>query len=442
MWNTGYLTIILTTLAILIDNLLAWRPEPGKPVKYPLAIAGVTIHVGNGTVIDTGIIGFYRGKITFVKPLGEIKPEDTAGYKVEYYYGYHVYPGIIALNTIVGLTEIDLVRATHDFRERGMFTPSIRSWIAFNTDSRIIPTLRLNGILIVEIRPEGGIIAGQSAAMNLDAWNWEDALIKGPAGIHLYFPRTTIFRGWWGEPATPATSSKYMQQVQHLDRFLKDAYNYLYATDRNTKQQAPSIPYEAMRMIFEGKIPLFVHANTPREITDALHLLYDKWQIKNLILVTGARIIEVAEEVKQRNIPVVYVNPHSLPYRDDVDIELPFKVPAILDSMGILVAIGARGSWNVRNLPYQAGTCVGYGLSWEKALQMITLNPAKLLGIDSLYGSLEPGKSATLLLAKGNILNMRTAHIVRAFIDGREINLTSHQVELYKRYARKFGISN
>ncbi len=418
-----------------------WRPTPAPPQDTPIVLIHGTIHTGTGTVIEDGALAFREGRILFVKPTSQITPADTAGFRVIDLQGMHVYPGLIALNTEVGLREIDLVRATHDYQDVGTNQPSLHAWIAFNTDSRIIPTLRLNGILLVETRVRGKGFAGQSGVLHLDGWNWQDALVRGPAGVHLYFPTRYRARGWWGAPRPPAEDTAYLRQIRELRQFLQNAYQYLYGKPSSQEPATPPFPnlrYETMRPVFEGEVAVFVHAFYPREILEALRILVDEWRLPRVVLVTGPYVWFVAEEVRRRNVPVVYVRPHQLPPRDDLPLDFPFRIPALLDSMGIQVALSVPGSWEVRNLAFQAGTCIGYGLDPETALQMITRIPAELLGIDSLYGTLEPGKSATLIVARGHIWNPPEAHLAYAFIDGREIALTSHQVELYRRYLKRY----
>jgi imidazolonepropionase-like amidohydrolase len=133
---------------------------------------------------------------------------------------------------------------------------------------------------------------------------------------------------------------------------------------------------------------------------------------------------------------------HSRPNNDDNDYDLPFKMASLLVKAGITVGLETSGDMermNSRNLPFYAGTTAAYGLTKEQALQLITLNTAKILGIDSNYGSLEVGKSATLFISKGDALDMRTNHLTNAFIDGRKISLETHQTELWKRYSKKYS---
>ena len=145
--------------------------------------------------------------------------------------------------------------------------------------------------------------------------------------------------------------------------------------------------------------------------------------------------------LKEHDIPVLLRRIHTRPNKSDEDYDLPFKLAKILVDAGVTVALEASGDMermNSRNLPFYAGTTVAYGLNREQALQLITLNAAKILGIDAQYGSLEVGKSATLFISEGDALDMRTNQLKHAFIDGRKISLESHQTKLWKRYSNKY----
>ena len=101
------------------------------------------------------------------------------------------------MNTTLGLVEIDAVRATDDEDELGEMLPHIRAAIAYNAESRVVESVRPNGVLMAQVVPRGGRISGSSSVMQLDAWNWEDALMKADEGIHLHWPNP-FYRGrWW-----------------------------------------------------------------------------------------------------------------------------------------------------------------------------------------------------------------------------------------------------
>ncbi len=417
-------------------NLLGQRPTPAPPQQKPIVLWNVNVFPVNGrdSVLTAQAVRFDTGIITFIKPVSDVSVRDTSDAIVLYEVsGKNVYPGIIAMNTIVGLTDIDAVRPTHDFAETGQFTPEVRAIIAYNTDSRIIPTLRINGVLLAQTVPRRGIITGRSAVVQLDAWNWEDAVVKPISGMHIFYPTLYQRRGWWGSPTPPKYNKNQNKQLDDLKTFVRESYAYC----KNKPEDHPNIGYEAMCPVFTGEVPLFIHVWYARDIIEALEW-FAQWDSIRIVLVTGADVVRVIPEIKKHIVPVVYTGVHSLPLYEDDQPFYPSEIPAILADSGILFAITFGASWEVRNLPYVAGTAVGRGLPYLKALESITLNPAKILGIEDRYGSLEEGKSATLIVVEGDILDIPKSKVLKAFIDGRDIKLESHQTVLYERYLRKY----
>lgn len=394
------------------------------------------IHVGNGNVIDNGVIGFENGKITFVGNAQNVK-YDASIAQVINVAGKHIYPGLIALNSQLGLKEIDLARATLDITETGQYNPEVRSIIAYNTDSKIIPTVRTNGILLAQITPSGGIISGTSSVVQLDAWNWQDAAYKTDNALHITWPSyyaTTIVKN----SAQISINKNYAPQVNELQNFFNEAKAY---TAEST-HAVTNLKFEAMRGIFNGSKKLFINASTAKEIIAAVKFAQ---QYKITPVIAGAEeSYLITDFLKENNIPVLLKRIHTLPISDETDINLRYKLPAILQQSGILfgVSLSDRDDtyWNVRNLAFEAGTAVAFGLTKEQALASITLNNAKILGIDSTAGSLEVGKDATLIVSDGDILDMRTNKIIYAYIQGREIDVKNWQNNLYEKYSKKYGI--
>ncbi|MCG9881537.1 MAG: amidohydrolase, partial [Bacteroidia bacterium] len=142
-------------------------------------ISGATIHVGNGQIIENGVLVIEKNKIVEV---GSSQKNLYKNATVIEAKGKHIYPGLIALNNIMGLNEIDAVRATRDYQEQGEFNPNVRSAIAFNTDSKILPTALYNGVLYTQAVPQGGVISGSSALLKVKAWIWENALVLNEDG--------------------------------------------------------------------------------------------------------------------------------------------------------------------------------------------------------------------------------------------------------------------
>jgi len=396
-----------------------------------------TAHLGNGEVINNSAIAFKDGKLTLVANALVIKLDLTKFDSVINIAGKHVYPGIIGTNSILGLSEIESTRSTLDFYEIGNYNPNTRAQIAYNTDSKIIPTARANGILLVQTTPRGGIFSGSSSIMATNGWNWEDATIKADDGIHLNWPSFAPRRNRRGAEGE-APSNEYANQVQAVKKYLTEAKAYC----EQKKYEAIDVRFESMRGLFNGTQTLFIHSNLVKEITDAI-VLTKELNIAKKAIVGGYESYLVAGLLKENNVSVLLRRIHELPLRDDEDIDLPFKIPALLQQAGILYCIQTEGdqeATNLRNLPFQAATSVSFGISKEDALKAITLNAAKILGIDKNYGSLEPEKSATLFVSDGDAMDAKTNNVVRAWINGKSVSLNTHQKDLYKKYSEKYGI--
>ena len=149
----------------------------------------------------------------------------------------------------------------------------------------------------------------------------------------------------------------------------------------------------------------------------------------------------VCDLLKANNIPILIPTTHRLPDLDDADIWEAYKLPKRLMDKGILVGMYYNQSyWRTRNLPFVAGNAAGHGLTKAQALQMITHNHAKILGIENLVGSLEVGKKATFVISSGDILDMKTSKIEAAYINGANVDLDDKQKRLAKKYQDKYNI--
>ncbi len=398
-----------------------------------ILIVGATLHIGDGTIIENASLGMEDGKIVEIGSNESIGKEYAATINAT---GQHVYPGFIAANSTVGMVEIDAIRPTNDLNEIGTFLPNIRTLIAYNAESKVVESLRPNGILTAQIVPTRGRIAGSSTIVQLDAWNWEDAALKTDEGMHIYWPRS-YRRGnpTKGEDPLVYDQKNYDKQVQNLDTYLKEAKTF------NLKSEKKHLPHAALQAALGGDQQVYLHAKEKRQILDGIVFL-QKHGIKKIVLVGGDDAYLILPFLKKNNIPVIVSRPHRLPNTPDEDVKLPFKMAKILMDAGLTITIDVSGRMermNTRNLPFYAGTFAAYGVDKEKAVEMITLNAAKILGIEDRLGSLSVGKDATLFIAKGDALDMRTNQLSHAFIQGRKLSLKTHQTELWERYMEKFS---
>lgn len=407
-------------------------PTPAPKQSEKICMHGATLHIGDGRVLKDALVCFENGVFTEVISATTIKTDETLG-KVIDVSGKHMYPGFVAMNTTLGLTEIEAVRATNDMYETGAFNPNARSVIAFNTDSRIIPTVRSNGVLYAQTTPQGGRIAGSSSLVQLDAWNWQDAIVKEDDGIFAKWPEMYIQKGWWAEPGSSDVNEKYEEQCRELKNYLYEAKSYCFS-----KVQKKNIRFEAFRNVFERKANLYVDVNFVLEIKQAIALAQEL-EI-DIVIVGGHDSYLIADDLAAKKIPVILYPPHSLPQRPDSDIKQPYKTASMLQKAGVLFAISIGSSWQERNLPFQAGTAVAYGLDKEAALSAISYNPAKIMKVADKLGSVEKGKAASFVISEGDVLDIKSSTIVMGFIDGRQIDLTNKQTELSEKYLKKYNL--
>lgn len=419
---------LLCTWSVLAQQV------PADPQSQPILIMNATAHLGNGKKIENAALAFENGKLTVIADARVVKL-DMGKFRVINGKGKHIYPGFIALNTEIGLKEIDAVRATRDNREVGTFNPSVRALIAYNTDSRVTPTIRSNGVMIAQIVPQGGRVSGLSSVMKLDGWNWDDATYKADDGIHLRWPLTFRQTGWWAVPGTIVKNKKYKEETQKVKDFFLAARAYHQATTHKVK----NLKFESMRGLFDGTKRLYIHVNAAKSILETV-LWAKEIGVPNMIVVGGSDAWKIASFLKENKTPVILTKTQNLPVREDDDIDQMYKNPKILADAGVHFAFSMNGAWEQRNLVFQAGQAVAYGLEYEKAIQGLTLDAARILGIDKTTGSLETGKDATLILVEGDVLDMKTCIISKAFIQGREIDLDNKQKALSRKFSKKYGV--
>ncbi|MFZ4772111.1 MAG: amidohydrolase family protein, partial [Ferruginibacter sp.] len=379
-------TGMLNSYIVAQENM---HPSPAQPAT--IALTNATIHVGNGQIIEKGTVVFSKGKIIEVSATAP-----AASLQQFNLNGRHIYPGVIASSTNMGLVEVSSIKATQDYAELGDINPSIRSLVAYNTDSKIINTLRSNGVLFAHIVPQGGSISGTSSVVQLDAWNWEDAAYKADNGIHMNMPSliNRPSQGGGGRRQRDAGEQtdlvkQGLERVESLRKFFREAKAYL-AESNHTQI---NLKFEAVKGLYDQSKTLFVHCDLVKEILVAID--FAKEFGFKLCLVGAGECWMMTDIIKANNVSVILSEPHSLPATDDDDVDQPYKTGAVLSKAGILFTIcqdAGDGFWQQRNLPFEAGTMAAYGLSKEEALTAITLNAAKILGIEDRTGSIEVGK--------------------------------------------------
>ena len=417
---------------------------PAKEQKGSYYLTNATIHVGNGKVINKGTIKVTNGKIEAV---GDNIAIPATGESVTDLKGQDLYPGLILPTSSLGLVEISSVRATQDAREIGEMNPSVRSIVAYNTDSKVINTLRSNGILLANIVPQGNFVAGTSSVVQLDAWNWEDAAYKTDAGLHVYMPsllpRPSFggrgggggfgmgnFGGQGGDPVKEG-----LEKMEGLKTFFREAKAYQQLTDR----KATNLKFEAVKGLFNRSQKIYMHANTVKQILVALDFVKEFGF--DMVIVGGSESYQVADLLKQHEVAVILQQPHSLPTATDDDVDQPYKTAAQLKKAGVLFSISDDDSQTRgRNLAFNAGTAAAYGLDKEDALAAITLNAARIMGVADKTGSIEVGKDANIVVSNGDLLDMKSSNVTAAYIQGRKIDLTDKHKLLNERYEQKYEL--
>ncbi len=417
---------ILTIISALLLSL-------GANAQKPTLYIGATAHLGNGTVIENAAISILNGKFDLIADASVIRIDPTAFDTIHKLHGKHIYPSFIVPNTTLGITEIDAVRASHDYKETGALNPNIRALIAYNTDSKVAKTVRSNGVLLAQVTPRGGTISGQSSVMHLDGWNWEDAVLRADDGIHLNWPSSYYQTGWWAAPGDIKENKKYNSKISKIETLFKKALAY------SKSSNSMDLRMESMKGLFNGSKTLYIHANSANDMRDAI-AFYNAYSIHKMVIVGAEDALAITDLLLENNISLILNRVHRLPNTQDTPVDDPYTQAAKLHEAGILFCLSYAGdmeAMGARNLPFSAGTAIAHGLDYEAAVSSISLNTAKILGVDKFIGSIENGKDATFFISSGDALDMRTNNVEHAFIKGNAIDLNNHQKELFEKYKNR-----
>ena len=395
-------------------------------------LTGATVHTVSGATITNGQVLIVDGKISAV---GETVSAPDA--KQIDLHGLHLYPGMIALNTDLGLVEIDAVRSTVDVREVGEYTPDVYSWHAVNPDSELLPVARANGVSHFEPVPLGAVVAGQSGLIAINGWTTEQMVAKKSIALHVFWPSANL-------DMTPKEKSRDQakwksledqakeraEKLRQLDDFFAEARAYAKAKD-STKDFQIVPAWEAMLPVVRGEIPVMIHADEVRQIRAAV-----SWATTNgvkMILADAMDSWRVADLLATNKIPVIFSHVFTQPLRGEDSFDAHFRAASVLTKAGVKVAFSGGDASLVKNLPYAAAQAAAFGLSADEALKGITLYPAQIAGVADRLGSIETGKDATLFVADGDILDVRS-NVKRMWIGGKEVSLENRHTRLYEKY--------
>lgn len=404
------------------------------------AITGAKIVPVTGAVIENGTLVIRDGKIAAV---GGAEVSIPSGAERIDGGGLNVYPGMIDAATNMGLLEIgNGVRGTVDVAETGDINPNASAILAVNPHTSHINITRVNGVTTVLTAPTGGVVSGRAAVINLNGSTQQDMTVTPEFAMVINFPQISTFAGF--NPFTGPRFIDFNQAVKQRDKKVEDLKKVFeqarrYAEIRDAYAKDKSLPFlpvdlkmEAMIPYVRGEKPIIFRAEVERDIRGALKFA-DELNLK-AIIIGGREAWKLAEDLKKRNIPVIYENIWSLPTRQDDAYDSLYTAPAKMHEAGLKfsIATGNNGA-NVRDLPYQAGMAAAFGLPQDEALKAVTIYPAEILGIADRYGSIEPGKMANIVVTDGDLLEARTK-IKHLFIDGRKLPLTSRHVEFYEAF--------
>lgn len=414
---------------------------PPAPQATPLLLRGATVHPVSGADLPATDVLIVKGKIAAIGP----KLAVPAGARVIEAAGKHIYPGLIAANTLLGLQEIGSITGTRDIAEIGQINPNARAQVAVNPDNTHLGVTRLNGVLTALVSPldqgpgaaTNALIAGQSALIRLDGWTWEEMTVRPSVALHVYWPEVTIDR-------RPRAARPVDEQQKEIDRRLQAireafATARAYATAKKSGAKLETdLRWEAMLPFVRGERPVFVHADELKQIESALDWAKTEKDVR-VTLVGGLDAARVAARLKQADIPVVLGGTHQLPLRRDDAYDAAFTVAGKLHAAGVRFCIAPSNQvrdGTDRNLAYQAAKAAAHGLPAAEALKAVTLYPAQLLGVGDELGSIETGKRATLIVTDGDPLEIPT-QVQLALIDGAEVTLASRQTELRDKYRER-----
>lgn len=423
--------LLLVAAALAAQDL---TPRAG-PQQAPVALVGATVHPVSSPPIGNGFVLFAEGRIVAV---GAEPPPFPAGTVVVDARGRHVYPGLFAPYTRLGLTEIGAVRATRDFDEVGEVTPEARTAVAVNPDSTLLPVARSNGVLTFAAFPSGGAIPGRPSVLSVEGWTWEEMAILDDAGVFVSWPlaRRGPPRGRRERrKEDPDEEKRILERIEIVRRAFADARAYVRAREADPATPV-DVRFEAMRGVLARERPVFLEADDYDQIVGAVE--FAAGQDLRAVVVGGRDSHLCTDLLLRHDVAVIVDGVHAFPKRTDSDFDEVYRLPARLEAAGVRWCLASgEGASNERNLPYAAARAAAYGLPRDAALRAVTLGPATVFGLERELGSLEPGERATLLVADGDVLEV-TTRVLRAFVDGREIDLSNKQTALAAKYREKY----
>jgi imidazolonepropionase-like amidohydrolase len=401
-------------------TLLAADPLAAQTV----AITGGKVYPVSGPPIENGTVLIRDGRIVAVGSAVTI-PADARRVDAT---GKWVTPGIFNATTNLGLVEIGSVSETVDVSAHGAgdgITPSLRVWDGFNPASPLLQVTRNDGITTVGLIPRGGMLGGQGAVITLGTGALSEVLLKGPAAMFGDIGSKGPERG--------ASRAEVYQRLRAVLSEARDWPRRRSRFDANGSRPLAARPadLDALQPVLRGELPLALDADRASDLLVALDIARE-YGIK-LALTSATEGWKVAEQIAAAKAYVLVGALNNIP-RDFSTLGARQENAALLQAAGAQVIIsGGADAFNARNVKYEAGVAVAFGLPWDAALRAVTLTPAEMYGVADRVGSLQPGRDATLVIWSGDPFELYT-HADRVFVRGVEVQGPSRQDELMRRY--------
>jgi len=405
------------------------------PAKTIAIVGGKLLTVTHGTIED-GTVVLSGGKIVAVGPAKSTKV--PAGAEVFDAKGMTVYPGLFDAETNLGLTEVASDQNSNDLAETAdEIEPQMHVGDAFHAETVRIPVERLNGITNAIVAPASeDSVPGQDAAIQLYGRDRDEMLLQTDIALAMNFAGSVRRRANFNGPSKfPTTRMGVASQIRQV--FL-DAQSYeaerAAAAKPDHKGPVPKrdLKLEALLPYLHGEKLVVLAAYEGYEVEVAMEIAKEFHLKVILNHVTHAQ--DVLDEIASYHVPVIVGPIYDFP-RPDERYDAVSSLPAELQKRGVKIAIATAGRdmGGSRNLPYAAGYAVAYGLPYDEALKAITLNPAEMFGLGDKLGSLDVGKTANVVVANGDPLDVRTS-VKQVFIDGNAIPMASRQTKLRDEY--------
>jgi imidazolonepropionase-like amidohydrolase len=431
------LVISLVAAASLVTTAGAQTPAQKPASSDVIAIRGGKLLTVSHGVIENGVIVMQNGKITAIGGAGTAIPKSA---KVIDAAGMTVYPGLIDSETHLGLTEVSADRMTNDTLENSdEIMPHMHVYDAFHAETALIPVARINGITNAIVAPaEGDTLPGQDSFIQLAGKSAEEMILVRDIAMPMNFTGAQRRNQSFESAKFPFTRMGMATQLRQTFIDAQDyeakmaAYEKKKSADADKAGAPPKrdLKLEAVLPYLHGQKPVVLAAEEANDVQTAMGLARE-FHLK-VILNHLSHASSVLDKVAASGFPVI-VGPIYEQPKESERYDAVFRLPAEMAKRGIKIAFASYEAHNSRNLPYAAGYATAFGLSPEEALKAITLNPAQMFGVDKELGSLDVGKTANVVVANGDPLDVKT-DVKHVFIDGQEIPLVNKQTELRDQY--------